>query len=229
MKVAFLLLIFGAAQLFGQGEYIGRFDLYSGFTYLDSPHIHLSERGYHLQAGVRARTWLSLGFDYSVSTGNTTILPSYLTTTLQNQLAAQIGQLVQAGIVPPTYSPIIPIDSNTQTFAAGPQLDWHRWRHLTLFVRPSIGAIRERATLHPGDPIVTAIASQLAPGGEKLDWVGFYGFGGGGTVRVTDHFGLRLQADFVHDHLFSDLLRDGRNTVRLSIGPAIQFGGNVAK
>jgi hypothetical protein len=33
--------------------------------------------------------------------------------------------------------------------------------------------------------------------------------------------------DLVHNHLFSDLLREGRNTVRLSIGPAFQFGHNV--
>jgi hypothetical protein len=144
-------------------------------------------------------------------------------------LTQDLTPLVLAGVIPPTYSPSIPIHSQTQTFAAGPLLDWHRWNAASLFIRPSIGAIREIATVHPGDPIVTAIAAQLAPGGQKLDWTPFYGFGGGVTIRVTDHLGLRLQADFVHDHLFSDLLRDGRNTVRLSVGPALQFGRNVAR
>jgi hypothetical protein len=46
-------------------------------------------------------------------------------------------------------------------------------------------------------------------------------------VNITKRFGIRVQADFVHDHLFDDILKDARNTVRFSIGPAIQFGSNV--
>jgi hypothetical protein len=41
--------------------------------------------------------------------------------------------------------------------------------------------------------------------------------------------GLRMQADFVHDHLFSDLLQNGRNTIRMSIGPCFNFGHNIAR
>jgi hypothetical protein len=79
------------------------------------------------------------------------------------------------------------------------------------------------------DPVAQAIVQQLAPSGKKLDWVAFYGFGGGVDVGVTKHLALRIQADLVHDHLFNDLLKDGRNTVRFSIGPAVQWGRNVAK
>jgi hypothetical protein len=57
----------------------------------------------------------------------------------------------------------------------------------------------------------------------------FVGFGGGFDVLLTKHFGVRTQADLVYDHLFNDILRDGRFTTRFSIGPAFNFGKNIAK
>jgi hypothetical protein len=44
---------------------------------------------------------------------------------------------------------------------------------------------------------------------------------------LSKHVAWRVQADFVYDHLFDDLLRDGRMTTRFSIGPAFNFGKNV--
>lgn len=222
-------IVFFVPALHAQQDYVGRFDLFGGFTYLNSPRINLQERGFHLQFGVRPKEWYTLGFDYSVSTGHTSLSPNELTTSLQQQLGAQIGALVAAGIIPPTYTLSVPLASRTQTFAAGPQVAYHGWKPITPFLRPSIGAIYEVATPHATDPISAAIVAQLAPSGQKTDWTGFYGFGGGVDVNVTRHFALRFQSDFVHDHLFSDLLKNGRNTVRLSVGPALQFGGNVAK
>lgn len=55
------------------------------------------------------------------------------------------------------------------------------------------------------------------------------GSAGGADVNFSKHFAVRVQADFVHDHLFSDLLKNGRNTVRISVGPAVQFGRNIVK
>ncbi len=222
---AFLL----ASQAFAQQSYVGRYDLYGGFTYLASPDINLDQRGFHLQAGVNARTWLALGFDYSISTGNTDITPTLLTTALQQQLGAQLSGLAALGVIPPNYSLVVPFDATTSTFAAGPQLEYRHWQAVTLFVRPSIGAIHESATLHGTDPIADAIVNQLAPNGKKEDWTPFYGFGGGAEFSLGGHFSLRLQADFVHSHLFSDVLKNGRNTVRLSVGPAFHFGRNIAK
>ncbi len=227
MLRSLLLLALFTPALFAQQTYVGRFDLYGGFSYLESPHINLAERGFHFQAGIRPRSWYSLGFDYSVSTGHTNLGPALLTTSLQQQLGSQIAALIAAHVIPPTYSLTLPIDSLTQTFAAGPQVAYHGWKPITPFLRPSIGAIHEVATTHPTDPVAAAIVAQLAPSGRKTDWTGFYGFGGGLDINVTSHFALRVQADFVHDHLFSDLLKDGRNTVRVSVGPALQLGRNV--
>jgi hypothetical protein len=122
----------------------------------------------------------------------------------------------------------VPIDSSTQTYAAGPQFAYRHWPLVTLYVRPSIGAIHETATPHALDPIAQAVISQLAPSGKKTDWTPFYGFGGSADLNLKRHFGLRFSVDFVHDHLFSDLLKDGRNTVHLAIGPVVQFGPNIA-
>jgi len=229
MYRAVVLLALLAPAAFAQQDYVGKFDLYGGFSYLESPHINLAERGFHFQVGVRPKVWYSLGFDYSVSTGHTNLGPSLLTTSLQQQLGAQIAALIAAHVIPPTYTLTLPIDSLTQTFAAGPQLAYHGWKPITPFIRPSIGAIHEIATPHPTDPVAAGVVMQLAPSGQKTDWTGFYGLGGGVDINLTSHFALRVQADFVHDHLFSDLLKDGRNTVRVSVGPAVQFGSNVKK
>lgn len=223
-----LLLSLGSYALC-QEPYIGRYDAYAGFIYLDSPHIHLSERGFHTQVGVRMKTWYSVGFDYSVSTGHTSLTPNLLPTALQQQLGGTFAQLAAAGQIPPGYALTVPIDSTTQNFAAGPQFAYRRWRTVTLFIRPSFGAIRETATPHRTDPIETLVITSLAPSGKKQDWTGFYGVGGGADLNFSKHVSIRLQADFVHDHLFNDLLKDGRNTVRLSVGPAFQFGRNLAK
>jgi hypothetical protein len=227
-RAALGLLAFGGLAVADQ-DYVGRYDAYVGFAYLDSPHISLTEPGVHAQAGMRLRRWVSMGFDFSDSSGDASLTPALLPTSLQQQLGAQLGQLVAAGQIPPTYTLRVPIHSDTQTYAAGPQFSYHGWKAVTPFIRPSIGAIHETATPHPGDPIATLVVQQLAPSGKKRDWTGFYGFGGGVDLNITKHFAIRVQGDFVHDHLFNDLLKDGRNTGRFAIGPAIQFGRDVSE
>ncbi len=223
----FLVALILASPVFGQQDYVGRFDAFGGFTYLNSPHVSLAEKGFHLQTGVRVVRWLSLGFDYSRATGDLTLTPNLLPSALAGQLAEQIAALQAAGRLPAGYALVVPSSSTTQTFAAGPQVASHRWKLLTLFLRPSVGLIHEVAMPHPGDPFATGVVQSLAPSGQKTDTVLFYGFGGGGDVNITKNFGIRIQADFVHDHLFKDILKDSRNTVRFSIGPTVQFGGNV--
>lgn len=212
-----------------QQDYVGQFDLYSGFTYFDSPDIHLTERGYHLQAGYNARTWLAFGFDYSIVNGTLTVDPSLLKPSLAASVASTLTPLEAAGLIPPGYALSIPTDSTTQTFAAGPQLEYRHFRYVTLFIRPSIGAIRELATPQPTDAISKAIALQLAPSGSKTEWTGFYGVGGGAEINFMRHVSLRMQVDYVHNSLFTDILKSSRNTTRLSIGPAFHFGRNIAR
>jgi hypothetical protein len=225
LLVALLL----ASPVFGQQDYVGRFDAFGGFAYLNSPHIKLAEKGFHFQAGVRVVRWLSLGFDYSRVTGDLTLTPNLLVDPLAAQLAGEIAQLKGANLLPASYALSVPASSTTQTFAVGPQVSYRHFKYVTLFIRPDGGAIHEVATPHAltGDLFAAGVVQQLAPSGQKTNTTWFYGFGGGADINVTKNFGIRVQADFVHDHLFSDILKDSRNTVRFSIGPAIQFGGNV--
>ncbi|HEX3435278.1 MAG TPA: hypothetical protein VHT24_00810 [Pseudacidobacterium sp.] len=214
-------------QISAQQTNVERYEIYSGFTYFTSPSLNLSEHGYHLQAGLNLRTWLGTGFDYSVVTGHNSLTPNLLLTSLQLQIGELLAELEAEGVIPPGYQLSVPTDSTTQTFAAGPQLVYRHYVSVTLFVRPSIGAIHESATPHPTDAISTLIVQQLTPSGKKTNWTGFYGFGGGLDWNATRHVGLRTQADLVYNHLFDDLLRNGRWTTRFSIGPVFHFGRNI--
>lgn len=225
--LVFLLLSLSPSPLFAQQDYVGLFDLYNGFTWFDSPGVKLQERGYHLQAGINARRWLALGFDYSVVLGNLTLKPNLLKPALQNQIIGQLTALEGAGLLPADYEVAVSTASTTQTFAAGPQVEFRHFQRATLFVRPSIGAIFESATPRPTDAVTTGIVQQLAPSGKKTDWEPFYGFGGGVDLNFGRFASLRLQADYVHNDLFSDILKSSRNTVRLSVGPAFHFGRNI--
>jgi hypothetical protein len=212
-----------------QQKYIGRYDIYTGYTFLNSPHISLFENGFHTQIGYNRKTWLAMGFDYSVTAGDMSLTPDLLPDALQQTLKGILGQLAAAGKLPPGYSLMVPAHSVTQTFAAGPQLMIRHFSKVTFFVRPSLGAIYEKATPKPGDAIATLIVQGLAPKGQKTDWQGFYGIGWGFDINVSKHVGLRLQADEVYDHLFNDILKDGRWTTRFSVGPTFHFGRNIAE
>ena len=223
--VAVLLPVSAPAQQ----KYVTRYDLFTGYAFLDSPHVGLFENGFQSQVGVRAKTWVSIGFDYSISSGQLSLTPGLLLPALQQQLGGELGQLVAAGVIPPTYTLVVPAHSRTQTFAGGPQFAYRHLSKVTLFIRPSCGVIYEVATPQPADPIATMIAASLAPSGKKTDRTLFYGFGGGVDFLLTNHIAIRTQADLVYDHLFNDLLKDGRLTVRYSVGPCFNFGKNIAK
>lgn len=224
-----LALLLTSAPVLAQQKYVSRYDLFVGYTFLDSPHVNLFENGLHFQVGVRPKPWYSLGFDYSVTGGSMTLTPSLLTPAWQQTLTTDLMQLAQAGQLPAGYVLIVPSNSRTQTFAGGPQLAYRHFSKVTLFVRPSIGAIYEEGTPQPVDAIQKAVVAAVAPGGKKTDWTVFYGFGGGADFLFSKHVGLRVQSDLVYDHLFSDLLQDGRFTVRFSVGPCFNFGKNIKK
>lgn len=222
-----LLIAAPAAMAQRAQPYIARYDAFVGYTFLNSPKVDLFEPGVHAQIGVRPRTWFSLGFDYSIAKGDLTITPDLLVPSTAQTLAAQLGALAAAGRLPAGYKLAVKTSSRTQTFAAGPQLAFRNWRRMTLLLRPSMGIIHEVATPKPGDAIATAIVAQLAPHGQKTNRTPFVGIGGGVDILLTKHFAWRVQSDFVYDHLFNDLLKDGRMTVRFSVGPCFNFGKNV--
>ena len=230
VRVAILCLIALALLLppstaLGQQTYVSRFYTYIGYSFLDSPHVGLFENGLHYQAGVNATTWLAVGFDYSFSEGSLTLTPNLLTTTLQQQLGEELTLLGY-----PVSSLSVRSHSSTQTFAGGPQFEYRHFAKVTLFLRPSFGVIKETATPHPVGAVPSLVVASLLNGKfSTSDSTPFYGFGGGADWNFSQHVALRVQADLVHNHLYSNLLKDGRLTTRFSIGPCFNFGSNIRK
>lgn len=226
-----LLALLGAAILGAsspaQQTTLKRYDIYTGFTDLNSPALGLNQKGFHTQTGVNLRSWYVLGLDYSVSSGSTVLKPDLLPIALQQQLQPILVQFIQAGVIPPTYQLALPAHVLTQSIAGGPQFSNRHFRLVTLFVRPSFGAFRLAATPHPADPVATVISHALVPSGHKVDWTGFYGFGGGDEVMFTNTVGLRTQLDVVYNHPFNDLLANGFWTMRYSAGLNFHFGRNI--
>lgn len=220
------LILTGSAVL-AQQDYIGHYDVYAGYMYLSSSLIDLGESGFHTQLGTNPAKWYSLGFDFSTGTGNTVLVPKMLKSSLQQQINAMVAPLEAAGIQLPPLQ--VPFHSQSQTFATGPQINYRHFKAVTLFIRPDLGAIHEDAHLYPNPDaaLVVGLVNQLVPGDVKTDWTYFYGFGGGIDLNLTRYVGLRMQADFVRDHLFSDLL-NARNSVRFSVGPTFHMGRSVA-
>jgi hypothetical protein len=226
LAVLFMLPLIPRTSAAQQTE-VSQYDVYNGFTYFETPGLNLAERGYNLQVGRNMSKWLAIGFDYSIVSGHNSLTPNLLTTTLQQQLGELIEELIEEGVIPPDYQLVVPTDAFSQTMALGPQIEYRHFKPVTLFVRPSIGVIRQRVTPHPTDPVATEIVQQLLPQGYKVDWQSFWGFGGGFDWNATHHFGLRMQADLVYWTLFSELLKNGSWTVRFSVGPTIKFGKNI--
>lgn len=221
-----LILMPGTAQAQQAQEYVGRFDAFTGFSYMASPDFNLYERGFNGEFGVNVTRWLALGGDFSVFDGHSSILPNELTPQLQAELATDLGAF---GGLPPGYTLFVPFSATTYTYAAGPQINFRQLKWITIFVRPDLGAIHEVATLNPnaGDPIQTAVVAALAPTRSKTDTEVFYGVGGGFDFNASKHVALRVSVDYVHTDLFPNLLNSSRNTVRISVGPTFRFGKNV--
>jgi len=228
-----------AVPLHAQQTDVARFDAFVGYTFLDSPHVSLFENGIGGQFGVRPKTWLTVGVDYTFTRGDLSLRPNLLLPSLQATLGGLLQELPLEGVpVPAGYSLVIPAHSVTQTIAAGPEYVNRHMKHVTLFFRPIfLGMIHEAATPKPSptDPIQGIVVGAfeqtgLVPAsGVKTDNVVFFGFGGGFDILFNRHFGWRTQSDLVYDHLFNDLLKDGRLTVRFSVGPCFNFGKNIAE
>jgi hypothetical protein len=229
--VAALAVFFAVLPIspLAQQSYVGRYDAYMGYADINSPDLGLNESGFHAQAGMNPRRWYSIGGDYSLGWGSQLLTTDLLPAALQAQVNGAQAEYIALGLLPASYHLAVPTNAFTETFAFGPQLVYRHFSRFTLFVRPSLGALRERATPNPADAFQKVIVAQLAPAGFKLDWTGFYGAGGGGEFALNQHIGIRGQMDVVYNHPFNDILANGRWTFRYSVGPSFHFGKNQAK
>ena len=93
-----------ASPMFGEQEYVTRYDVFAGYAFLDSPHIGLFENGFAFEAGVRPKTWYSVGFDYSRPTGNATLTPDQLPSALPTDTCRPTGSVGRRRPAPPGIS-----------------------------------------------------------------------------------------------------------------------------
>ncbi|MGA7157246.1 MAG: hypothetical protein WBY53_10380 [Acidobacteriaceae bacterium] len=238
LLVALFVFLTQIPAAFAQQQYVGRYDLYTGFSDLYTPALNkINQKGFHLQAGINNNRWLSTGFDYSVQTGNTSLVPSFASPAI----IAGITQLYELYALsegteglPPTYAVDVPLSATTQTFTAGSQLNYRHFSKMTLFIRPSLAAFRLAATAHPRpdtpDLIVVGALEEgnvLQPNGTITDWTGAYGVGGGADFAINKHVGIRVQLDAAWNHPFNYVTANGGWSYRYSVGPSFHFGRNI--
>lgn len=217
----FTFLLLSTLISFSQQTEITQFSVIGGYSYLATPSLNLAQRGFNGDFAQNVRPWLSVGFDFSDFTGNSTLLPSYLNASTQVKLAHLLPPGVPASVV------AVPYNSSTSTYQAGPQFNYRRLKHVTFFVRPALGLLHAKADTTP-NPFVAPLVSALLGGKlSTTDNTVFYGFGGGTTWEINPHFGLRVTADMARFNYFSNLLNGSRNAVRLTLSPKFGFGKNI--
>src|SRR5664279_3468389 len=217
-----LFLCLGVMTCFSQQTFVSKYSAYGAYSYLSTPSLNLTQRGFDGDFGVNLRSWLTLGGDFSYAGGHSSLVPNDLSAAAQAKLAPFLP------LLPPGYVISVPYNSATYTYEAGPQFNYRGMKKVTLFVRPALGALHANVTVKPGDPIAKLIvAGLLGPNPSRSDTVVFYGFGGGATWEITPNFGLRVATDVVHYNFFSNLLNGGRNSVRFVVGTKFSFGKNI--
>jgi hypothetical protein len=219
----FSFLLLSTLICFSQQTEITQFSVIGGYSYLATPSLNLAQRGFNGDIAQNVRPWLSVGFDVSAFTGNSTLLPSYLNASTQIKLAHLLPPGVPASVV------AVPFNSSTSTYQFGPQFNYRRLKHATFFVRPALGLLHAKADTTP-TPFIAPLVGALLGNGKlsTTDNTVFYGFGGGATWEINPHFGLRVTADMARFNYFSDLLNGSRNAVRLTLAPKFGFGKNIA-
>jgi hypothetical protein len=224
LLLVFVLSLTVVTTLAQKQQYVSQYDAYFGFAYLTTPNMNLDQRGWQAQFGYNYRRWVALGFDTSYFGGNSSITVSQL----NNATIAKLAPILP--LLPPGYTVWAPYHANTYTITGGPQFNYRGFKYVTLFFHPDIGAMHQSITMHPPDPIMGQILTNLlGPSLKTSQWTGFYGVGFGLDVNVSKHVGLRFQSDWVYTNLFSDLLRDSQHTWRMSASPTFRFGKNVPK
>lgn len=202
---------------------INHYTLFTGFDYMISPARNLTERGFESDVGIIAKPWLGLGVDFGVMGDG--ILSG--AGTINGSETVYAPAVNGSGLIPGGANSInVAFNSTTYTFAAGPQLYFRKWEKITLFVRPGFGGIHEKADIaFPPTlvPLLTFLQFQL-PNRHQTDTQLFFGLGGGFDVNVSKQMGARFAADWVNTHLFSNLLSQRQNYIRLSFGPTFRWG-----
>ena len=217
------LVIFVALPAFAQEDIsINRYTLYTGFDYMTSPAMHLSQRGFDTDFGITVKPWLGLGVDFSAA-GNGIISGGGTINGSQTVFAPAIGPIIEPI---PTSAIQVPFNSTTYTIAVGPQIYIRKIRKITFLIRPGLGAIKASSDLNL-PPQLGPIFGHLQlpiPAAHQSDTTWFIGLGGGFDINVSKRVALRVTADWINTHLYSNILTDRQNYGRFTIGPTWRWG-----
>lgn len=229
MKRAMRFLFFGLEILIiclpasAQQIDLNHYTLFTGFDYMISPARNLTERGFETDFGVTVKPWLALGADFGAM-GDGIISGAG---TINGSETVYAPPINGSGLIPGGANSIsVAFTSTTYTFAAGPQFYLRKWEKITLFARPGFGGIHEKADIaFPPAlvPLFTFLQVPI-PNSHQSDTQLFFGLGGGFDVNVSKQVGIRVAADWVNTHLFSNLLAQRQNYVRFSLGPTFRWG-----
>ena len=222
-----ILVIFVYLPAAAQQRDINRYTVYTGFDYMLNSSQNLTQRGFDTDFGVTVKPWLGLGVDFSAAgnafiSGGGTINGSQ--TIYAPALAAAHAQFPT--LVPAPNLVTVPFKSTTYTVAAGAQFYIRKWEKITFLVRPGLGAIHASAdlTYPPGLGQILGLLGKPVPNATQTDTTWFVGLGGGFDLNLSRRVGFRFTADWINTHLFSDLLTNRQNYLRLTVGPTFRWG-----
>ena len=161
--VALAILFLVSFPLAGQQSYVTRYDVYGGYAFLNSSSVGLFEHGFASQVGFRPKTWVSVGFDYTIAAGNLTCQTRPTAAGVADPAPAWDCGGNRRGAAP-SQLPIQYLERpgafQNSDLRAGPQLAYRHFSKATLFLRPVYaGIIHETATPQPQDPVVKALVS----------------------------------------------------------------------
>ena len=214
-----------------------KWDMYGGYSYLNTPTNNLTQHGFNTSFGRNINKWLALGMDFSHFNGSG---PQFASGT---ELAAKIPASLLVGVPPSIISGVrlnVPIDASTTTFAAGTQFQVRKNKWVTPFFRPFLGAFHGTAEGNPSKITVAALppgvppalfaqllasipADVLKKAVTQSDTSLGYGVGGGFDINVSKPVGIRFAADYIRTSLFDK----DQNNVRIATGLIYRFGGEV--
>jgi len=114
--LSFILLT--ALTCFSQQTEVTQFAAFGAYSYLSTPSLNLTQRGFDGDFGYNYRSWLTLGFDFSTFGGHTSLFPSDLSAATQAKL------ILFLPLLPPGYILAVPYNTSTQTYEGGPQFNY---------------------------------------------------------------------------------------------------------
>lgn len=221
------LAIFVSLPVPAQDVEINRYTLYTGFDYMINPAQSLTQRGFDTDFGVTVKPWLGLGVDFSTA-GNAIISGGGTINATQTKYAAALAAAHQKypTLVPPPNLVTVPFRPTTYTIAVGGQIYIRKLKPVTFLIRPGLGVIHADAdlTFPPGLPPLFQLLQIPPPNAHQSDTTWFIGMGGGADFNLSKHIGVRITADWINTHLFSDLLTSRQNYGRFTIGPVWRWG-----